>query len=170
MNDMPQKIAAGLERAFVAHGFAATSVELLRDASGVSLRTLYKYYPSRDDMVLAALEHRHRRYLAQIFAELPEGRGALDLVLQRIGEWMRDEASHGCLFHAAVAAAPDDPRLHALLARHKAELAHRAAAQSGLAGQEVALSLLCDGLMQSWPLYGAEAVRAAQRLAVALSG
>lgn len=61
-----EKIAAGLERAFASHGFAEPSVDTLRDAAGVSLRTLYRYMPSRADMVMAALEHRHRRYMAQV--------------------------------------------------------------------------------------------------------
>ena len=42
MTDTKTKIAAGLEQAFAARGFAEPSVEDLRDAAGVSLRTLYK--------------------------------------------------------------------------------------------------------------------------------
>ncbi|WP_280322004.1 TetR/AcrR family transcriptional regulator [Sulfitobacter faviae] len=45
MTDTKSKIAAGLERAFATRGFADPSVEDLRDAAGVSLRTLYKYTP-----------------------------------------------------------------------------------------------------------------------------
>ena len=56
MTDMMSKISAGLERAFANRGFAEPSVEDLRDAADVSLRTLYKYTPSRAEMVLAALE------------------------------------------------------------------------------------------------------------------
>jgi AcrR family transcriptional regulator len=42
MIDTATKIASGLEQAFAAQGFAETNVEALRDAAGVSLRTLYK--------------------------------------------------------------------------------------------------------------------------------
>ena len=45
MTDTMRRIAGGLERAFAADGFAEPSVEDLRDAAGVSLRTLYKYAP-----------------------------------------------------------------------------------------------------------------------------
>ncbi len=72
MTDTQSKIAAGLERAFAARGFAEPSVEDLRDAAGVSLRTLYKYTPSRAEMVLAALENRQQRYLALVFDDLPQ--------------------------------------------------------------------------------------------------
>ena len=60
---MKDKIAAGLERTFAKHGFAETDIETLRAGADVSLRTLYKYFPTREERMLAALEHRHRRYL-----------------------------------------------------------------------------------------------------------
>jgi len=159
------KISAGLERAFASRGFADPSVEDLRDAAGVSLRTLYKYMPSRADMVLAALEHRHQRYLARVFDDLPKQPGeALDTILSRIGAWMMSETSHGCLFHAAVAADPDSPALRALLERHKAEVATQAAAATGLSGSDTALLLIIEGLTQTWPLRGEAALDAAKRL------
>ncbi|MDO6667427.1 TetR family transcriptional regulator [Paracoccus sp. 1_MG-2023] len=162
------RIAAGLERCFAARGFAEPSVEDLRAAAEVSLRTLYKYTPSRRDMVHAAMENRHRRYMARVLDDLPEGAAALDVLLDRVAGWMRDEASHGCLFHAAVAAAPDDPALHDLLTRHKAELAERAAAATGLVGHEIALTLIVEGLTQSWSLHGAYALKAAKSLGACL--
>lgn len=170
MTDTQSKIAAGLERAFAARGFAEPSVEDLRDAAGVSLRTLYKYTPSRAEMVLAALENRQRRYLALVFDDLPKApTDALEAILARVGQWMETETSHGCLFHAAVAADPGSDSLRALLTRHKAEVATKAAVATNLAGAETALLLIIEGLTQTWPLRGAEAVTAAQRLAQALS-
>jgi len=169
MLDTRTKIAAGLERAFAENGFAEPSVEDLRDAAGVSLRTLYKYTPSRDDMVRAALEHRHRRYMEQVFADLPDDSDlAVSVILDRIAGWMRREASHGCLFHAAVASAPHDGQLRSLLERHKAEVAEHAARAAGQPGREVDLTLIIDGLTQSWPLHGDAAVASAKRLALAL--
>ncbi|WP_283646299.1 TetR/AcrR family transcriptional regulator [Marinovum algicola] len=170
MTDTMTRIASGLERAFASGGFAAPSVEDLRDAAGVSLRTLYKYTPSRVEMVRAALENRHRRYLARVFDDLPPApEAALDEILTRIGGWMETEASHGCLFHAAVAADPGNADLRALLERHKTEVAARAAAATGLAGRETHLLLLFEGLTQTWPLRGAEAVAAAGALAKTLT-
>lgn len=165
-----EKIAAGLELAFATHGFAEPNVETLRDAAGVSLRTLYKYMPSRADMVMAALEHRHQRYLAQVLKDLPDDPSeARSTLMDRVGTWMRIEAAHGCLFHAAVAADPGNASVRTLLRRHKQEVALRAARATGLADQEVALLLVLEGLTQSWPLHGAEAVAAAKRLASALA-
>ncbi len=169
MIDMMRKISEGLERAFASRGFAEPSVEDLRDAAGVSLRTLYKYTPSRAEMVLAALENRHQRYLTLVFDDLPkEPEKALDTILSRIGDWMATETSHGCLFHAAVAADPGSRPLRALLERHKAEVATRAAAATGLRGDDTGLLLVIEGLTQTWPLRGAAAVEAAKRLSLPL--
>ena len=77
MTDTMIRIAAGLKRAFAARGFAEPSVEDLRGAAGVSLRMLCKYVPSRANMVLAALEHRHGRYLSHLFDNRPGARDAV---------------------------------------------------------------------------------------------
>ncbi|MGJ8569134.1 MAG: TetR/AcrR family transcriptional regulator [Hoeflea sp.] len=165
MNTTESKIAAGLERAFAEHGFAEPSVEALRDAAGVSLRTLYKYTPSREMMVRTALDHRHWRYIGHLFDNLPEDHSAaLKAIIERVAVWMQQEATHGCLFHAAVASAPHDPKLRALLQRHKSEVAQRAVAATGQTGREVDLTLIIEGLTQSWPLHREAAVESAQRL------
>lgn len=169
MADMMSKISAGLEQAFASRGFAEPSVEDLRDAAGVSLRTLYKYTPSRADMVLAALENRHQRYLRHVFDDLPEGaEDATDAILARVGTWMATETSHGCLFHAAVAADPNSGPLRGLLERHKAEVASKAAVATGLVAAENELLVIIEGLTQAWPLRGEAAVEAAKRLGCAL--
>lgn len=169
MNTTKEKILSGLERAFARGGFAEPSVEDLRAAAGVSLRTLYKYTPSRERMVHEALEHRHRRYIDRLFTNLPDDPGhALDAIVDRAAGWMETEASHGCMFHGAVAAAPGDRALHDLLLRHKGEVARRAAAATGLAGREVDLMLILEGLSQAWPLQREAAVASARRLAASL--
>ncbi|MBY6068401.1 TetR/AcrR family transcriptional regulator [Leisingera aquaemixtae] len=169
MTDTATKIAAGLERAFVEFGFAEPAVETLREAAGVSMRTLYKYTPSREEMVLRALEHRHHRYLEHIFRDLPgTGPSVRSEIIGRIAQWMAQEAPRGCLFHAAVAAAPQNERLQELLKRHKTEVASRAAKAAGIEECEMDLSLIFEGLTQSWPLHGDEAVKSAHRLAESL--
>lgn len=165
MPDTKTRIAEGLERAFAENGFAETNIDSLREAAGVSLRTLYKYMPSREEMVLAALEHRHRRYMQFVFSDLPPAGGAtLHSLIERVAEWMSSEAAHGCLFHAAVAAAPRDERLHALLAKHKAEVAGKIAELSGLPGRQGEITLIVEGLMQDWPLHGKKATDSAKHL------
>ncbi|MGC3940786.1 TetR/AcrR family transcriptional regulator [Roseobacter sp. EG26] len=163
---MTTKIASGLERAFATRGFAEPSVEDLRDAAGVSLRTLYKYAPSRDAMVRLALEHRHQRYLEHVFGDpTKSSKQGLNETLDRVAGWMRAEASHGCLFHAAVASAPDDAILRELLERHKAEVSQMAVARAGSDLSISDLMVIVEGLTQAWSLTKDAALTSAKRLA-----
>lgn len=166
MNEMATRIAGGLERAFATQGFAAPSVEDLRDAAGVSLRTLYKYAPSRDAMIRMALEHRHRRYLAHVFGGASGSCGqSLSETLDRVANWMRTEASHGCLFHAAVASAPDDQKLRQLLEAHKSEISQLAVTRAGSDISPYDAVVIIEGLTQAWSLSGEAALTSAKRLA-----
>jgi AcrR family transcriptional regulator len=169
MNETREKIASGLEHAFATGGFAEIGVDDLRAATQVSLRTLYKYYPSREDMVLAALEHRHARYLAHLFTDLPAApERALDEVFDRVDEWMRTNAPQGCLFHSAVAAQPHNEAIREMRERHKGEVAARLGEAAGLSSFADELMLLHEGLTQSWSFMGARAVARAKYMAKSL--
>lgn len=169
MESMKTKIAQRLERAFAEKGFAEPGVDDLRAASEVSLRTLYKYFPSRAEMVVAALDNRHTRYTAFLFADLPEApEAALDLVFERVGAWMRANAPTGCMFHGAVAAHPGDPALAEMLDRHKRDIAARLAKAACLPGREDKLLLLHEGLTQSFAVLGERAVASAKAMARSL--
>jgi len=162
--DTQTRIAAGLERAFAEGGFAEVGVDALREATQVSLRTLYKYFPSREAMVLAALEHRHERYLRHLLDDLPaDPAAALDALFDRGAEWMRNNAPQGCLFHGAVAAQPDSAPVLEMLTRHKRDLSDGMARATGLPGET--LLLLHEGVTQCWRLMGAEAAERAKALA-----
>jgi len=166
MTQTREQIAARLERAFAQDGFAELGVDGLRAAARVSLRTLYKYCRSREDMVLAALEHRHARYLAHLFADLPPAPGeALEALFDRVGTWMAANAPQGCLFHSAVAAHPDSAAIREMFERHKREVADGMARATGLWPARDDLILLHEGLTQSWPLMGERAVTRAKGLA-----
>jgi len=162
MNETKSTIAAALETAFAERGFTEPGVAELRDRAGVSIRTLYKHFPSRDDMILAALQRRHERYLAFLFPE-PQG-ASLDPILERVGRWMAENAPAGCLFHNAVAAHPENDALRDLLSCHKTEIGQRLAACAGRPELRVPLLLVHEGLVQSWPLEGDRAVAAAREL------
>jgi len=170
MTDLTSQISAGLERAFAQHGFAEPNIETLREAAGVSLRTLYRYAASRDEMVRMALTHRNARYLVHILADFdvpPSAR--FPIILDRVADWMTREASHGCLVHAAVAAAPQDAALRALLSLHKADVAEKVAEATGLIAFEPEITLILEGFTQSWPLLGDTALESAKRLAIGLT-
>lgn len=167
MEPLRERLVERLERTFAERGVAEPSVATLRAAAGVSLRTLYRHFPSREEMVLAALEHRHSRYLSVLFDDLP-AHGAIDAVLERVAAWMESEARLGCMFHNAVAASPQDPALEALRVQHQHEVAARMATAAGLEGQAGAFLVIHEGLIHAAAYDRERALAASKALVAAL--
>lgn len=45
---------------FYEHGFHATGVDTILSGTGISKRTLYKYFSSKEDLIVAALQYYHQ--------------------------------------------------------------------------------------------------------------
>lgn len=122
-----ERIAAGLAAGFTTHGFAGRSVDELRDWSGVSLRTLYKYFPSREAMVVGALESRDAAYADWLDAE--PNPGLEDRVahvlhpLACLGDWLTEVANIGCLYLNALSEYPRSDAVALTVTTHKTHLA-----------------------------------------------
>ncbi|MTI16502.1 TetR/AcrR family transcriptional regulator [Rhodobacteraceae bacterium RKSG542] len=152
-------IAARLEAAFSKRGFSEPGVAELRRAADVSLRTLYKYFPSREDMIVAALDHRHARYIALLKQDCPKDpQAALRHVLDCLAQWMRTTAPRGCMHVAALSAHPDSVAIKQAVAAYKEQVL---AFFEGIVGSKEKageLFLLHEALSSTWPLYGEEAL------------
>ena len=158
------QIAARLEQAFSKHGFAQPSVGELRDICDVSLRTLYKHFPSKEAMVIGALAYRHKRYMDHLQSQLPEQQSTQVIALyflSQLQSWMKDFAPHGCLYINAIAAFPDKPEIQLIVSKHKQDvidLLNESISQIELADT---LFLLMEGVQSAWPLMGNQALKPA---------
>lgn len=112
-----------LERAFAEAGFAEQGVEALRAEADVSLRTLYKYFPSREAMIVGALEHRDRTYFDWLAGGPETGVDHVLHPLVRLGDWLSEVANTGCLFLTALSEYPDSMPIATVVTEHKARLA-----------------------------------------------
>jgi len=165
MVDTKQKIVESLEQSFSKYGFAEPTVSDLRDMANVSLRTLYRYFPSRDEMVVAALKHRHVRYLSFVFDDLPMGQKArINAVFDRIETWMTTNSPNGCIFQNALAASPQSEELGALLFKHKQEIGQMLAESLDRKGDELVMCQIHEGAIQSWVFQGKVAIEIARNL------
>ena len=122
MIDMKHQIAARLHGQFDEMGFAAPGVETLREGADVSLRTLYKYFPSREAMVVGALEHRDQAYDDWIGAGPDHGADHVLHILVRLADWLSGISNSGCLFRNALSAYPDSAPIRAAVEAHKSGL------------------------------------------------
>lgn len=129
MGNMKLRIARNLDAQFAKMGFAIPGVDSLRESADVSLRTLYKYYPSREAMIVGALVYRNQIYLDWISGGPETGLGHVLHIYERLGEWLVEGVNNGCLFLNALAAYPDAPEVRQMAAFHKdcvrAEFARR---------------------------------------------
>ncbi|MCL1051065.1 TetR/AcrR family transcriptional regulator [Shewanella abyssi] len=161
---LKQQIAASLEAAFSQYGFAEPSVAQLKAACNVSLRTLYKHYPSKEAMIVGALEYRHQRYLAFLLNQSPS-RGAESVlhIFNKLEQWVSEYAPHGCLSMNAMAAFPDNPLISKAVRNHKKEVQLFLGLQSQREDLATVLFLLHEGVSSAWPVLGKQVITSAQK-------
>ena len=166
---LSQQIAASLEQAFSKSGFAEPSVAQLRTACNVSLRTLYKHYPSKEAMIVAALEYRHQRYLAFLLNNSPAaGVESVLHIFNKLEQWMQQYAPHGCLSLNAIAAFPDNLLIKKAVTEHKHKVRQFLGQQSQREDLSTTIFLLHEGLSSAWPVLGKRAVTATKKTLVQL--
>jgi AcrR family transcriptional regulator len=95
---MQERILATADRLFYVQGIRAVGVDTISDEIGISKRTLYNYYPSKDDLIVAYLERRLR---PSVLSDEP----ALDQILgdfARLERAFEERGYKGCPFVNAV--------------------------------------------------------------------
>jgi AcrR family transcriptional regulator len=103
---MKERILDTAERLFYGSGIRATGVDTIAAAVGISKRTLYNHFPSKDALVAAYLK---RGFVEQRASEQP----ALEQILRtfdRLERSFADKDFRGCRFVNAVAELGDDDR------------------------------------------------------------
>ena len=109
---------------FYRKGFHATGIDTILAEAGVAKMTMYKHFKGKDDLILAALELRDRRWMDWFRGELRRRgktpRRRLLAVFDALGEWFDQEEFRGCLFiNVASEYCGLDGRIGDLAARHK---------------------------------------------------
>ncbi|MBB4005165.1 TetR/AcrR family transcriptional regulator [Aurantimonas endophytica] len=169
-NDM----IAGADLAFDAEGFRGIGVDGILAPSGASTRTLYKHFGSRDGLVLAVLEERHRAFMARLEAggETADPIGALFDALE---QWLVERGARGCmLLRARSEYAGANADVVALVRRQKhefeAEIAARVKQVLGRADADLTVQvwLLFEGATAAASVADLSVVGAAKRAAANL--
>jgi len=79
---------------FAKHGYADTDTQLLVDALGVGKGTLYRYFPSKEALFLAAVDRVMRELCAQVDASIAGIADPLDQIAQAIRSYLTFFAEH----------------------------------------------------------------------------
>jgi AcrR family transcriptional regulator len=161
-------VAAGAR--FYEDGFLATGIDRVLADAGVAKATLYRHFPTKDDLIVAYLERSHDAFasmLADAESE-PHPRRQLERLLELVGARAVQRSCSGCTFQVAAAEYPD-PRhpVHRAARRHKdavrAWLRTRAEEAGAKDPDALAdgLHLLIDGAWASARMYGSNGPAAA---------
>jgi AcrR family transcriptional regulator len=116
-------------RLFYTRGFNATGIDKILAEAGVAKMTLYKHFPSKDDLILAVLERRDDQFRAWLVGEMekagPSPRGQLLAMFDALQSWFNGEAFkplgfNGCAFINAASEFGDQQHpAHRTAAAHK---------------------------------------------------
>ena len=160
---------------FYRHGYRATGVDTIAAASGIGKMTLYRHYPSKDDLIVAYLRDSDEEFWAgfeQITAGATTARDKLLAFFAALQEYALTPACYGCPFLNVATEYPETyhPCHHGAL-EHKAGVRARfrqLATEAGATQPEAlatALHLLMDGAYAAARLYNGGAGNPAEHLA-----
>lgn len=94
--DKRTEIITGAAGVFEAEGFRGVGIDRVIAPSGASTRTLYKHFGSRDGLVIAVLEARHRAFMEQAEAGSVGG-DPVGSLFDTLGCWLQDYGARGCM-------------------------------------------------------------------------
>ena len=163
--DTREKILTIASDLFYRHGVRAIGVDTIIARSAVAKTTLYRYFPSKDDLVVAYLEINDR-YFWQLFDEViakfpQEPNQQLLAIFSWLDELIVSPECYGCPFLMVATEFPEvDYPGHQVAIAHKQKLRNRLTELARLAGIELAaelsaiLSLLIDGAYAQRRLFG----------------
>jgi AcrR family transcriptional regulator len=115
-----ERLLATAEDLFYAEGIHAVGVERILAESGVGRASMYRHFPSKDDLVVAVLTGRDARWRGWL-AERVEALGGQPLaVFDALAERFAREDFRGCAFiNTMVESADPGSAAHRVAAEHK---------------------------------------------------
>ncbi|MBV8659296.1 MAG: TetR/AcrR family transcriptional regulator [Burkholderiales bacterium] len=124
-----ERILSTASELFYREGYRATGIDRIIAESGVAKMSFYRHFPSKADLILAYLEHRHAEWMDWFTAALKAqivatGEIRLALVADVLGSWLEDADFRGCAFINAVAETglSADGAMREAAVRHKESL------------------------------------------------
>lgn len=179
--DARNRILAIADDLFYRQGIRAVGVDTIIAKSEVAKTTLYRYFPSKDDLVVAYLSGRNERFW-QLFEEVvkqapPEPKQQLLAIFAWLDELLASDDSYGCPFLMVASEFPEtDYPGHQVAIAHKTKmrecLGEFLLAMGIGEAEELAkgLMLLVDGAFVQRRLYGSHEVNLRQAAMILLGG
>jgi len=159
-----ERILETAQRLFYRDGFRAVGIDTIIAEAGVAKMSLYRHFPSKDDLIVAYLEDSNRQYwewLDGAVAHLEDPLDKLFGMLEATEKLATSPECLGCTFQGTAAEFPDrDHPGHQVALAHKKRVQNRVATLAREAGLRAPdkladqLSLLMDGAWVAARMYG----------------
>jgi AcrR family transcriptional regulator len=160
-----EKLFQTAARLFYQHGYRAIGVDTIAAEAGIGKMTLYRHYPSKDDLIAAFLRESDAdfwEYFEQSTQNATNAREKLLAFFAALQFYVTSPACFGCPFINVVSEYPDENYLgHQVALEHKKSVCTRFtqfAIEAGARQPEImanALLLLMDGAYIAARMYGA---------------
>jgi AcrR family transcriptional regulator len=171
MESVPEKLSAKEQilqtatRLFYKYGFRAVGIDTIIAESGVAKMTLYKHFPSKDDLIVAYLERSNESFWNWLeetlkpFKDNPKRQ--LEVIFEGVAKLASSPQCMGCTFTGAAGEFPSLEHIgHAAALSHKkqvlAKLSELAKAARLRQPQALAeqLLMLMDGAWNAARMFG----------------
>ncbi len=164
-SDVRQRILETADRLFYRDGIRAVGIDRIIAEAGVAKMSLYKHFPSKDDLILAVLQYREQEILAFFEERMNQHRqkskDPLKGFFAALRDWFETPSFRGCAFiNASVELAQPEHPGFAFARGHKErfrEFLKGLIEQSvGKAGATIApaISLLVEGAIVTAVMQG----------------
>lgn len=115
MNKRAELINTALEL-FYRFGIHAVGINEVLAQSGIAKKTLYKYFPSKDDLILSCVVERDQRFTRWLLARCDKSDSVnvfIEEVFNALDDWINDKATElgrfgGCFFINTAAEYSDE--------------------------------------------------------------
>lgn len=151
-------------RLFYQQGYRAVGVDTLAAESGIGKMTLYRHYPSKDDLILAYLNYSDEdfwNYFEQSMSEATAPRDKLLAFFEMLQAYVTSPECYGCPFLNVATEYPEaEDASHQVALNHKRAVRARfkqLAKEAGVKEPEAlanALYLLMDGAYMAARMFG----------------
>lgn len=159
-----ERILETAERLFYRDGYHAVGVDTIVTESGVAKMTLYRHFPSKDDLIAVYLERTNQQLLTWmegLIAPHDDPRKALEAVFEGVAKLASSPECLGCAFVRAAGEFPEpDHPGHRAAVEHKRAVVGRLsqlAAQAGARDPNALaeeLLLIMDGAWSAARVFG----------------
>lgn len=104
------------------HGFHAAGVEQLAAAAGITKRTLYNHFGSKEALLLETLRYRDQEWMQALHGFLQDAlpEHALLAYVDYLADWIQQDDFYGCYFiNACAEYSEPEHEIHVFAATHK---------------------------------------------------